>query len=358
MPIYRDEDFVRAAVDSVLRQTFADFELIVVNDACVDRSREIVEEYRDPRIRIVDNPRNLGLAPTFNHGISVARGELVSRIDSNDIVIDAAMFEKQIAFLDQHPEVAAVGTQARMIDMEGRRMRHSELRQPTSSVGILWKSMFDSPLTHTGTMFRRSVVWDELGGYDERFRYSEDADLWFRVAARHALANLDDPCVARRFDPGSISRDVNHPVRLEARERTLALLQSAMRRVLRLEAVPDQWIWTWGDLYWPPSDAQSPIRNFPDIVEAMHRRFVEIHPEAEGDADVAAWRAHLLTAAALRIARSHRRRSLSILMRSLSVSRAGLMRRTVNWTAHATGTSGMARRLRQTLRRFTRRVSP
>lgn len=156
--IYRDAAFVRQAIESVLAQTFTDFEYLIINDAAVDESREIAASYRDPRIRIVDNETNLGLTRSLNRGLAMAQGELIARFDSNDVCFPERL-AKQVAFLDAHPDVAAVGIQATIIDVAGRRIRRAETRRPTGEAGIRWYCLFDTPLIHPGVMYRRAVVW-------------------------------------------------------------------------------------------------------------------------------------------------------------------------------------------------------
>ena len=119
MSVYNGEQFVAQSIESVLRQTFPGFELLIVNDASTDRTREIVTSFRDPRIRIVDNPSNVGLTRSLNRGLALARGRFVARQDADDLSLPTRLAE-QLAFMRANPGVALVGTQARVMDARGR----------------------------------------------------------------------------------------------------------------------------------------------------------------------------------------------------------------------------------------------
>lgn len=238
---YNDERFLGAAIDSILAQTFTDFELLIVDDASTDRSREVVQRYRDPRLRLLVNDRNLGLGASLNRGLATIRSEYVARLDGNDLSFPQRL-ERQVAFLDAHPEVAVAGAQAMLIDVRGK--AKGELRRPVTELGLRWMRIFGSPLIHSSAMFRRAVVCDELGGYDDRHRFGEDFDLWCRVAKAHAIANLPETLVAYRIDPRSLTGAPRHPAREGYRERKGRLIEANLRDALQSDDVPriDAWL--------------------------------------------------------------------------------------------------------------------
>src|SRR5262249_35270201 len=119
IPVYNREKYVRDAIDSILVQTFPDFELLVIDDGSTDRSREVVQSYHDPRIHLVCNGTNLGVPKTRNLGIQLARGEYLAFLDSDDWAYPERL-GKQVAFLDSHPDYAAVGAWIAWMDEEGR----------------------------------------------------------------------------------------------------------------------------------------------------------------------------------------------------------------------------------------------
>lgn len=289
--VYNDAAFVREAIESVLAQTFTDFEYLIINDAAIDDSRAIAASYRDPRIRIVDNEENLGLTRSLNRGLALARGELIARFDSNDVCYPERL-AKQVAFLDSHPEVAVVGVQAKIIDVAGRRLRGAGLPRPTTDLGIRWYCMFETPFFHSGTMYRRSVVYEELGGYDETFRIGQDAELWLRVARHHQLANLSERLIASRADPLSITGTASNPHRAALRERWKSFQLDVMRRHLQWDDVPEEWVRLWIKT----NDAAarlSPeeVSGLVDFLERVYERFVEVHPDAAGNREIRRHRA-------------------------------------------------------------------
>src|SRR5260221_3087417 len=119
MAFHNDAPFIAEAIDSILNQTYGDFEFVIVNDASNDGSRDIVACYTDPRIRLLDNPTNLRLARSLNRGLEAARGALVARLDANDVARPDRL-EKQMRFMHDHPEIALVGGQYELIDTRGR----------------------------------------------------------------------------------------------------------------------------------------------------------------------------------------------------------------------------------------------
>ena len=111
MAVYNGERFLAEAVASILDQTFRDFEFLIVNDGSTDRSREIILSFGDPRIRLVDNPENIGLTRSLNRGLELAKGGLIARQDADDISLPERL-EREIGFLDGNPKAAIVGSQA------------------------------------------------------------------------------------------------------------------------------------------------------------------------------------------------------------------------------------------------------
>lgn len=194
--------WLRPAIESVLAQTWRDFEFLILDDASNDDSVAQIESFSDPRIRLIRLPENIGLTRSLNHGLRAARGEIIARQDSDDLSSPERL-EKQVAFLDRHPEVAVVGTQARLIDAEGRSRGDRDL--PVEAASVRWLSLLDNPVIHTAATFRVQVIREELGGYEESFPCCQDYDLWTRVMARHEVRNLDDRLVQVREHGGSIS---------------------------------------------------------------------------------------------------------------------------------------------------------
>jgi len=226
MPVYNAERYLRPAIDSILAQTFGDFEFLIVNDGSSDGSWEIMASYADPRIKLVGNPHNMGLAKTLNRGLRLAAGDLIARQDADDVSCPDRL-RRQVEFLDGHPETALVGSQARIINDDGRPngLRFDRCCEYKS---IRWDLMFDNSFTHTSVMFRREIVAGELGGYDESFSYCQDYDLWSRIASRHCVMNLPSTLVDYRMHPFSRMSDQLRCVMAEENRRVIRRNTSAV----------------------------------------------------------------------------------------------------------------------------------
>lgn len=208
MAVYNGEAFLDEAVRSILGQTFTDFEFLIVNDGSTDRSGEILSAYGDPRIRVLDNPKNLGLTPSLNRGITAAMGEFIARLDADD-VSEPQRLAKEVAFLRAHPEVGLVGSWTRLIDREGKKLGVS--RMPREHLEIRWLLTFFCPFYHSTVLWRRQLVQDGVGMYSPAFQYAMDWELWVRIAAQMKVANIPEPLV--RYRLGAHSMTSTHPAK-------------------------------------------------------------------------------------------------------------------------------------------------
>jgi len=204
MPVYNDARYVGGAVESILGQTFTDFEFIIINDGSTDATSEILGRYRDSRIRLVNQEQNLGVARSLNHGLVLARGTYIARQDSDDFSVSDRL-KRQVRFLETHPDVAVVGCSAFVIDGGGSKIGVWSVEP--EDIDLKWSLLFGCPFIHGAVMMRRSQI-HEIGGYpeDSTFSYSEDYELWCRMAARCRFANLAEPLLKFRSNPQSISR--------------------------------------------------------------------------------------------------------------------------------------------------------
>ena len=201
MPVYNGERFLALAVESILGQTFREFELIIVDDGSTDGSARILSRFDDPRIRRLRNDRNEGITQSLNRGLELASGDYVCRMDSDDVSVPTRI-ERQIGFMEEHTEIAVVGSFATVIDSTGTAVDTE--RYPQSASDIRKTLFVHNPFAHGAVMIRSSVL-KECGAYDARFLHNEDYDLWLRVAARHPLANIPEPLLHRRVHGGNIT---------------------------------------------------------------------------------------------------------------------------------------------------------
>ena len=221
IPVYNREKYVGEAIESILGQTFRDFELLVIDDGSTDRSQEVVRSYHDPRIRLVCNASNEGIPRTRNTGIHLARGEYLAFLDSDDWAYPERL-AKQVAFLDGHHNYAAVGTWIIWMDEEGRSLRRIK-RKPVLPDEIAAQRLFQQGIENSTSMARTAV----LRAYEHReeFDISSDFDLWARIAAHHKLATLPDVLARRRMHSGRITEERAHRVK----EGRLAIYATQLR---------------------------------------------------------------------------------------------------------------------------------
>ena len=186
MSVYNGEKYLREAIESILNQTFTDFEFIIVNDGSTDDTLEIIQSYNDERIKIINNEQNIGLTKSLNKALKQAKGKYIARQDADDVSLPNR-FEEQIKYLEEHSEIAVLGTSKYVINKDGKILRKViALSDPGK---ILFN---DNAFTHGSVMLKKAVV-DKLGYYNELFRYSQDYELWLRIVKHYKVSNLTQP---------------------------------------------------------------------------------------------------------------------------------------------------------------------
>jgi glycosyltransferase involved in cell wall biosynthesis len=195
---YNAQRYLASAVDSVLNQTFSDFELILIDDGSnKDNTPQIVADYarKDPRVVAISRA-NKGLTPTLNEGIARAKGEYLARMDADDLCMPTR-FEKQVAYLDAHPECVCLGSRVVLIDPYSSPIKETDHKLTHEQIdagllkGVGWS------IVHPAAMMRADAVRN-VGGYREQFKTSQDLDLFLRLSEVGRLANLAEPLVQYR----------------------------------------------------------------------------------------------------------------------------------------------------------------
>lgn len=208
IPSHNRERYIAAAVQSIIRQTFADWELIVVDDGSTDRTCEIVASFADPRIRIVLLQANEGIAAARNVGLEEAHGEYIAWLDSDDIA-KSDRLARQVQFLRDNPDVALVGGCAHKISPEGHRLPGTRV-PPLRHEDIRCRQLLTSAFQQSAIMGRAGIL--KAYPYDPRFQVCEDIDVCVRVAAKHRLSNIPNVLVERRIHDTQLSRGQKHKV--------------------------------------------------------------------------------------------------------------------------------------------------
>lgn len=197
MSVHNGELYLQESIESILGQTFRDFEFIIINDASTDRSRQVIESYNDSRIRLINNEENLGLTRNLNKGIDLATGKYVARMDADDIAMPQR-FAHQFAFLESHPDYGLCSTWARTFGAYD-----IPLNFPTRDEKLKCCLLFQNPIVHPTVMFRTNVVRDVR--YDESLRVAQDFDLWHRIAQHTRIACLPEYLLMYRVHNSSTS---------------------------------------------------------------------------------------------------------------------------------------------------------
>ena len=234
MTVYNGMPYLSKAVESILGQTYSDFELLIIDDCSTDRSQEFLCDYGDPRIRLVMNESNLGQTRSLNRGLGLVATELVARMDHDDIAHPDRL-HKQVNFLDAHADIAVVGTDIRWIDAGGVVL--GEKRFPRYSAVLRFAQLFRCPLVHGAATFRRQVVWNELGGYDPAMRFSQDWELWSRGLSRYGIANIPELLTDVRVHESSATATYGPEIIAE----NSRIYHQNLTNILGLRAVSEEW---------------------------------------------------------------------------------------------------------------------
>lgn len=216
MPVYNGSDFLNEAIDSILNQTYSNFELIIIDDGSNDKSIDIIRSYKDQRIKLYQNENNKGLIYTLNKGLSLANGKYIARMDADDICLPNRL-EVQINFLESNPEIAILG--GSFIYLNTNFEKHFPLSDEKIRVLLLERTSF----AHPCVVLRKSAIEEKKLSYDERYNFAEDYHLWTMASITNLkMANLDDVLIYYRQHTNQISsakfeqqKEITDKIRLE-----------------------------------------------------------------------------------------------------------------------------------------------
>jgi len=312
LPVWNAERYLAGAIDSVLAQTFTDFELLVVDDGSTDGSGALIRRHRDRRILRIENEKNLGVTRSLNLAIQRARGRYLARMDADDRCAPER-FERQVAFLDAHPRVALVASRARRIDERGAPL--GVLDTPVDGEMLRRRVRLGNCIVHGSVMMRADAV-RALGGYDEAMERAEDYDLWLRIVQLHEIAALPDLLYDWRDHGDGVGRRhsaeqeaVTQRVRLAARHRFASAL---VAELMTGQVTVDDAARSALDLLREEDNARTPAHRAAAWLAACARRAPRLH---------AHWH------------RLRNQRALAQLRRVLRAAAAGSMDRSATCTA-------------------------
>jgi len=199
MSVYNGEKYLREAIESILNQTYTDFEFIIINDGSTDQSLDIIRSYSDQRVVII-NQENKGLIESLNIGIARARTNYIARIDADD-VSHLDRLEKQIKFMDNNPNLVLLSSSYNVMLESGEIICTRFL--PVEDKCIREAITKWNPFCHSSAFFRKKV-FEKVGGYSKRYELAEeDYDLWKRIIQHGEVANIREPLIDYRIAPSS-----------------------------------------------------------------------------------------------------------------------------------------------------------
>lgn len=198
LPTYNHADYLAAAMESILRQTYTDFELVVIDDGSSDNTSEVLAQFNDSRLKIIRHQKNLGLVATLNEALAKCQHEFIARMDADDVSTRNRL-RKQVDFLDANPTVSMCGT--RMKELGGWR----KFKCPSDPETIKTQLLVNNVISHSSVMWRRDYFAKNKLRYDEKFVGIEDYELWTRVSAVGQIANLPEYLDLCRFHQNRIT---------------------------------------------------------------------------------------------------------------------------------------------------------
>jgi len=202
MTVYNGEKYIKEAIDSILRQTYKNFELLIINDGSTDNTLKIVNQYQDKRLKLIQNPINSGIVYSRNKALEESTGEFIAVLDADDIALPTRL-KKQLNFLEKNTDFGLIGGWAELIDEYG------------NLTGIKWKNkippnrisstlLFNNLFTHSAAMLRKNAI--PADGY-RQYEISCEFDLWIRMAKKWKLGNLNEILVKYRIHSEGVSKN-------------------------------------------------------------------------------------------------------------------------------------------------------
>ena len=311
MSTYNGVRYIDQAIRSILRQTWRDFEFLIIDDASTDRTVEIIESYHDHRICLLRNETNLGVTRSLNRGLASAHGALVA-IQDHDDVSHPERLSKQVEFMAANPDMVLAGAQARLLNSRGRRRWRPGWWRPLSPESIRFQSMFDNPFIHSTIIFRREVIWNEFGGYDEKYATGHDYDLVSRVAQRHLVRNLPEKLFDYRVHDDALGK------RYGTQHSTLTkhVVKRNLCAYLKRANVPDEWTHLITSLHINDKPSAGLLERFSVVAEEIYEEFLESNPEERKNREIQNVLAAKLSQIACLLARTHRRDAVAAMLRA------------------------------------------
>jgi glycosyltransferase involved in cell wall biosynthesis len=241
MSTYNSEKYLKYSINSVLSQTYTNFEFIIVNDGSNDSSKNILDNFRsmDNRIKIIDNIYNIGLTKSLNLGIEECKGKYIARIDSDDIWFPNKLFS-QVAYLNRNSSCKLLATNYLVFPSDSK-IVNSNLKKNLNNIDLINEMLKRNCICHSSVIIDRKVL-NQLDGYNENFIYAQDYDLWLRIMIKHQISLLPISLLLLRVSKDSISNKHYKKQRLFA-------LKAKWKALKTLKKINTNFMYILGDIF-------------------------------------------------------------------------------------------------------------
>ncbi len=204
MPAYNAAKYIKEAIDSILAQTYRDFEFIIVNDGSTDNTKEIILSYSDPRIVYIENEQNSGICVTLNKGLDAAKGRYIVRMDSDDIALPQRL-EVQVRYMDANPDVGVAGSLVERF-YDNNALNHDFPPSETDFYQCQASLLFSTCVAHPATIIRKSILLKYNLKYDDYFRGMEDYHLWWKLSRHTFITNIPQVLLKYRIHKNQVTQ--------------------------------------------------------------------------------------------------------------------------------------------------------
>ncbi|MCE0812474.1 glycosyltransferase family 2 protein [Buttiauxella sp. S04-F03] len=221
IPVYNAAGFVKESVQSIINQTYENLEIIIINDGSTDNSLEIVNDFNDSRIIVINNKVNMRLIKTLNLGLDICKGKYIARMDSDDIS-ELQRIEKQVNYLETHESCVACGSLVKYFSHDGKTKRFNFIA-PENDEKIRSKMYISSPICHPAAMIRRCTIADNNLRFDENYPDAEDYHFWYVLSKFGKLHNIQEILLNYRLSKSQITQ-LHNKTQQESSEKIRALI--------------------------------------------------------------------------------------------------------------------------------------
>lgn len=211
MSVYNGEKYLKEAIDSVIAQTFKDFEFIIINDGSTDNSLSIINSYDDNRIKLLNNDKNMGLIYSLNRGFEVANGKYIIRFDADDICLKNR-FQVQYDYMEENNDVAMMSAYATWF-IDGKNFIRKTIKSDMEYEKIKAKFIFENHINHSCVILRNEIIKKESYRYDSKYLHIEDYGLWLNIAKKYKVTTLDKSLLLCRISRNSVTSMANRDMK-------------------------------------------------------------------------------------------------------------------------------------------------